>query len=374
MRKSQKIIIGLLSLFILLFGVGFNLYLLQNLQNQDIDIGQPLVEYQTGSADLGNLQNLIHEAQKSIVQINVETNYTDRVGSGFLYNSRGDIVTNAHVISDAISIEVTMSNAETYPAAIVGIGETKDIAVIRVPQLINYQPIELETSQHYLPGSEIIAVGSPLGFHNTVTTGIISGVDRSFEINGYSYDNVYQISANITHGNSGGPLINAETGKVIGINSAGIEESEIGFSIPIPAIIDDITEWSTTISNDQLIFPSRGKAELTDDDLILEEVNYLLNYFIDSLKINDYINAYTLLGSELQNELDYPSFRSEYVHLKNISLIELDELELSQAEITLLATIEYDDTTDQSGLTQSNFQFTLGYENDQLKVLNIYFE
>src|SRR5690625_6718560 len=90
MRKSQKIIIGLLSLFILLFGVGFNLYLLQNLQNQDIDIGQPLVEYQTGSADLGNLQNLIHEAQKSIVQINVETNYTDRVGSGFLYNSRSE--------------------------------------------------------------------------------------------------------------------------------------------------------------------------------------------------------------------------------------------------------------------------------------------
>src|SRR5699024_8246507 len=129
----------------------------------------------------------------------------------------------------------------------------------------------------------IIAVGSPLGFHNTVTTGIISGVDRSFEINGYSYDNVYQISANITHGNSGGPLINAETGKVIGINSAGIEDSEIGFSIPIPAIIDNNTEWSTIISNAQLIFARRDTALLTEDDLILEELNHLLYYLIISL-------------------------------------------------------------------------------------------
>ena len=347
------------------------MYLYQRLQNQEIEFGEPIIEYQAENIASGNLQSLIHEAQKSIVQINVETNSTERVGSGFLYNSRGDIVTNAHVINDAISIEVTMSNAETYPAAIVGVSDQQDIAVIRVPQLINHQPIELERNQHYLPGSEIIAVGSPLGFHNTVTIGIISGVDRSFKIDGYDYENVYQISANITHGNSGGPLIDAESGKVIGINSAGIEESEIGFSIPIPAIIDDIIEWSTTISNDQLIFPSRVRDVTTDENILLDEVIYLLDYFIDSLIINDYINAYTLLGSELQSKLDYPTFRSEYVHLKNISLVNLEEEILSPTEIKLLATIEYDDTTDQKELSTINYQFTLGYENDQLKVLQI---
>lgn len=371
MKKSQKIIVSLLSLFLLLFGVSFNLYLYQRLQNQEIEFGEPIIEYQAENIASGNLQSLIHEAQKSIVQINVETNSTERVGSGFLYNSRGDIVTNAHVINDAISIKVTMSNAETYPAAIVGVSDQQDIAVIRVPQLINHQPIELERNQHYLPGSEIIAVGSPLGFHNTVTIGIISGVDRSFKIDGYDYENVYQISANITHGNSGGPLIDAESGKVIGINSAGIEESEIGFSIPIPAIIDDIIEWSTTISNDQLIFPSRVRDVTTDENILLDEVIYLLDYFIDSLIINDYINAYTLLGSELQSKLDYPTFRSEYVHLKNISLVNLEEEILSPTEIKLLATIEYDDTTDQKELSTINYQFTLGYENDQLKVLQI---
>src|SRR5699024_10670894 len=199
MKQSQKILIILLSLFIIIIVLISNYFLFNNLRSQEIDVGQPLVTIEESAENVENLQHMIHEAQKSIVQINVETEDATRVGSGFIYNSLGDIVTNAHVISDAIAIEVTIANAETYPAAIVGIGEEKDLAVIRVPQLINQQPIELETTESFLPGAEIIAVGSPLGFHNTVSIGIIAGVDRSFDINGYTYDNVYQITANITH-------------------------------------------------------------------------------------------------------------------------------------------------------------------------------
>ncbi|WP_440895158.1 S1C family serine protease [Amphibacillus sp. Q70] len=374
MTKSQKLIIALSSLLILIFGLVFNYFLYQNLYEQEIEIGEQLVLYDDASIMSDNLQHTIHETQKSIVQINVETDETNRVGSGFLYNSRGDIVTNAHVISDAISIEVTMSNAETYPAAIVGIGEEEDIAVIRVPQLINQKPIELETTERLLPGSEIIAVGSPLGFHNTVTIGIISGIDRSFDINGYTYDNVYQISANITHGNSGGPLIDRQTGKVIGINSAGIEESDIGFSIPIPAIIDQVTEWSTSTTNEQLTFPTSVKAVTTDPDILREEATYLVHYFIDSLAIHDYINAYTLLGSELQSEIDYPSFRSEYLHLKNISLLNEEEKNITQEFIDLIVTIEYDNATAQDETNVMTYLFTIGYENDQLKILNFQVE
>ena len=280
-------------------------------------------------------------------------------------------MTNAHVIEDATSIQVTMSNAETYPAAIVGIGEEKDIAVIRVPQLINYQPIELEATENYLPGAEILAVGSPLGFQNTVSVGIISGVDRSFDINGYIYENVYQISANITHGNSGGPLIDRQTGKVIGINSAGIEESDIAFSIPIPAIIEQITDWSTSITNSQLTFPTRVNNVPFNSNELLDEATYLIHYFVDSLAINDYINAYTLLGSTLQDEMDYPSFRSKYLYLINLTLLNNEIVDSTGETVLVRSTIEFQDEQNRNEKKSVNLLFTIGYENDQVKVLQI---
>ncbi len=369
MKKRNKLLIAIFSLIILGLGLIFILLLTEKLQNQEIDVGQPLITYRDRDSETDNLQHLIHEAQKSVVQINVETDYSERNGAGFLYNSRGDIITNAHVIEDATSIQVTMSNAETYPAAIVGLGTDKDIAVIRVPQLINHQPIDLEVSENYLPGAEILAVGSPLGFQNTVSVGIISGVDRSFEINGYIYDNVYQISANITHGNSGGPLIDRHTGKVIGINSAGIEESDIAFSIPIPTIIDDITNWSTSITNDQLTFPTRVNNVPLDANELIEEATYLIHYFIDSLIINDYINAYTLLGSSLQSEMDYPSFRSNYIHLRNIALLSNEIIGSTKETVEISATIEYQDEKSSNETKTIHFSFTIGYENDQLKLL-----
>jgi len=371
MKRKNKIIIAIMSLIIFFSGIFFNLFLTEQLQSQLIDVGQPIVTYQDQDASTDNLQHLIHEVQKSVVQINVETDYSERSGSGFLYNSRGDIVTNAHVIEDATSIQVTMSNAETYPAAIVGIGEEKDIAVIRVPQLINYQPIELEATENYLPGAEILAVGSPLGFQNTVSVGIISGVDRSFDINGYIYENVYQISANITHGNSGGPLIDRQTGKVIGINSAGIEESDIAFSIPIPAIIDQITDWSTSITNSQLTFPTRVNNIPLNSNELLEEATYLIHYFVDSLAINDYINAYTLLGSTLQNEMDYPSFRSNYLHLINLSLLNNEIIDSTGEMVSVNSTIEFQNEQNRNETKTCHILFTIGYENDQVKVLQI---
>src|SRR5690625_4761131 len=109
MKRKNKIMIAIMSLIIFYSGIFFNLFLTEQLQSQLIDVGQPIVTYQDQDASTDNLQHLIHEVQKSVVQINVETDYSERSGSGFLYNSRGDIVTNAHVIEDATSIQVTMS-------------------------------------------------------------------------------------------------------------------------------------------------------------------------------------------------------------------------------------------------------------------------
>ncbi|MBM7540405.1 S1C family serine protease [Amphibacillus cookii] len=370
MEKKQKVKTMIISTLLVVVGLFVNYLFYSNIQQNDITVESNIINYDDSSAATNDLQHIIHESQKSIVQINVDTKETSRVGSGFLYNTRGDIITNAHVIDGAKTINVTMSNTETYPAAIVGVGENQDIAVIRVPQLINQKPIPLETSEKLLPGAEIIAVGSPLGFQNSVNIGIISGIDRSFDIDDYNYTDVYQISANITHGNSGGPLIDRRTGKVVGINSAGIEDSDIGFSIPISAIIDDVTEWSSSISNEELTFPSAISGPKRDQEVFLEDATYLVQYFIESLAIHDYINAYTLLGNNLQSQTDYPSFRSEYLQLRDIILINYQDKQIAEDNALLHVEIEYNHSTDNEKMEKTNYLFTIGYENDQVKILD----
>ncbi|SDB86985.1 Trypsin-like peptidase domain-containing protein [Pelagirhabdus alkalitolerans] len=370
MKNKKSISITLFTLVVLLIGISLNFSLYNGLFNQTLNAEYQILEIEEERSSTDDLQHIIHEVQKSVVQLNVSTPYTDRVGSGFIYNSRGDIITNAHVIEDAESINVTLTNTETYPAAIVKVGEEKDIAVIRVPQLMNHQPIQLEENEHLVPGEEIIAVGSPLGFQNTVTLGIISGIDRSFEIDEFNYENVYQISANITHGNSGGPLIDRRTGRVIGVNSAGIEESDIGFSIPIPAIIEDVKNWSSTTSNDELTFPSEIRPTTTNQEALVEDAQYLIEYFAESITMNDYLNAYALLGSDKQNNTDYPSFRSRYLDILTFDIIELTEDETSSHTVTINASIELNKTNETNQTEVVDYTFTVGYENDQLRILD----
>lgn len=113
-----------------------------------------------------------------------------------------------------------------------------------MPGLAGVEPLVMVRKEKAEIGDEVIAIGSPLGFQNTVTTGMVSGLGRSFEIKPYTYNDLYQISAPIAPGNSGGPLVDKKTGEVLGINSAGIEESSIGFSIPIVNVLDLAEAWS----------------------------------------------------------------------------------------------------------------------------------
>src|SRR5690625_5204865 len=190
------------------------------------------------------LKNMLYKLKvKTMIPLLQDQDFTI-TGSGFLYNDKGDIITNAHVIEDANVIYVRTSNAHIYSAAVIGIGEDTDIAVIRVPELADQSFLSTEKDSSGEIGDEIIALGSPHGFQNTVTLGIISGSERNFSVDGYDYNNVYQISAQITHGNSGGPLIHRNTGNVIGINSVGTNDGTIGFSIPILEVIDQIEQWS----------------------------------------------------------------------------------------------------------------------------------
>jgi S1-C subfamily serine protease len=155
-------------------------------------------------------------------------------GSGFIIDSSGIILTNAHVVSGADTVSVTLKDGRTFKGEVKGIDEPSDLAVVKIPgQKLPVAP--LGNSTEVLVGDWAIAVGNPLGLDNTVTLGIISTIDRSSAQVGIPDKRLdfIQTDAAINPGNSGGPLLN-DRGEVIGINTAIRAEAQgIGFAIPI---------------------------------------------------------------------------------------------------------------------------------------------
>lgn len=186
----------------------------------------------------------------SVVSLAVTTRSGSGTGTGFVArfadrttDGNSYIVTNNHVIDGARSITVEMENGTEYSASIVGQDVTYDIAVIMVPNQ-NLPIAELGSSQNLVIGQPVLAIGSPLGLSGTVTTGIISALNRPVTTGGNtadSYINAIQTDAAINPGNSGGPLLDAD-GAVIGVNSAiatlgatyGGQSGSIGLGFAIP--------------------------------------------------------------------------------------------------------------------------------------------
>jgi S1-C subfamily serine protease len=162
-------------------------------------------------------------------------------GSGFALDKSGDILTNAHVVEGAQAGDVTVRFGKQDPvdAKVVGRDPSTDLAVLRIdPSKTKIRPLQLGNSDSVHVGDQTIAIGNPFGLENTVTTGIISAVQRSIDApNGFSIDHVLQTDASINPGNSGGPLLDS-AGRVIGVNAqiatGGSSGSVgIGFAIPI---------------------------------------------------------------------------------------------------------------------------------------------
>jgi S1-C subfamily serine protease len=187
-----------------------------------------------------DLKDIIREAQKKVVKIELSNG---AIGSGFLYNDMGDVITNAHVVHGVENVTIITSDEQQFVGTVIGISTDIDIAVVRVEGLQGKEPLSIRMKKAEI-GDEVLALGNPLGLDNTVTTGIISGIDRDLELAPYTYNDAYQISAPIAPGNSGGPLLFSETGEVIGINSAVSEVGTIGFSIPIMNVLPLIKGWS----------------------------------------------------------------------------------------------------------------------------------
>ena len=157
------------------------------------------------------------------------------IGSGFIINSNGTILTNAHVVKGSSRVRVTLGDGRNLMGEVQGLDELTDVAVIKI-SANNLPTVEMGNSQNLKPGEWAIAIGNPLGLDNTVTAGIISATGRSSGVIGASDKRVrfIQTDAAINPGNSGGPLLN-QRGQVIGINTAiiGGRAQGLGFAIPI---------------------------------------------------------------------------------------------------------------------------------------------
>jgi len=194
-----------------------------------------------------SVAGIAHRVLPSVVSISTTSNNGGESGSGFIIDSSGYILTNNHVISDAVlsggKIQVSLNDGSSYTGKVIGRDASFDLAVLKI-DAVNLKALQLGDSDKIVVGDAVIAIGSPLGLTGTVTTGIISAKDRAVTTGDSaaesSYINALQTDAAINPGNSGGPLVDA-TGAVIGINSAIASLGStsqtgsigLGFAIPI---------------------------------------------------------------------------------------------------------------------------------------------
>ncbi|KXG73921.1 serine protease HtrA [Thermotalea metallivorans] len=219
---------------------------------------QPQIEIVTKGEELGVIPAVAKKAMPSVVGITTVTVQRDLffgtrrgqgVGTGVVVDSRGYILTNSHVVNDGKSEEVTvlLYDGKSLKADVLWNDPLLDLAVLKV-NAQNLTAAALGNSDQIVVGETAIAIGNPLGltFERTVTSGIISGLERSIPIGEFeSIEGLIQTDASINPGNSGGPLLNAK-GEVIGINTAKIQTGEgLGFAIPIniaKPIVDEFIE------------------------------------------------------------------------------------------------------------------------------------
>jgi putative serine protease PepD len=209
----------------------------------------------------GSVANIAARTTPSVVTLRVEGGGGTGTGSGWVYDGRGHIVTNNHVVASAADggeITVVLANGQQVPGTIVGRDASYDLAVVKVDRT-DLEPLTLGRSADVVVGDQVIAVGAPLGLDSTVTTGIVSALDRPVtpgEADDQSFINAIQTDAAINPGNSGGPLLDMQ-GRVIGVNSAiarapGSEISGqsgnigVGFAIPSDQVATTVEQLITT--------------------------------------------------------------------------------------------------------------------------------
>jgi len=217
----------------------------------------------SSSSSSSSLANVFKRVENSVVQITSTrsdpnqvtiingvpaTGRSTALGSGFVYDNQGHIITNHHVIDGATTADVTFTDGNTYSAKVIGNDPDADIAVLQITDNFSEEkvmPLPVANSSSLRPGDQLIAIGNPFGLSGTITTGIVSGEGRLLPNpdTGFSIPNIIQTDAPINPGNSGGPLLNIQ-GQVIGMNTAILSRtgsySGVGFAIPSNTIAKEV--------------------------------------------------------------------------------------------------------------------------------------
>ncbi len=234
--------------------------------------------------ELANIR-VYEKANPSVVNIDTSIVQYDRFfmsatpgqgsGSGSVIDKRGHILTNFHVVEGAQKIEVTFASNNSYPAKVVGHDAEQDIAILQVDApAAELVPIEMGRSDNLRVGQQAYVLGNPFGLDGTLTTGIISSLNRTLgsRIEGRSMKSIIQTDAAMNPGNSGGPLIDS-SGRMIGMNVAIASNSGqsagVGFAIPVNRITQMIPDL---IKNGRIVRPDHGIVAVMETDLGLKLV------------------------------------------------------------------------------------------------------
>src|SRR5215217_7965914 len=251
-----------------------------------------------------SLNSIFKQVENSVVQITrkvppisilptPEPENATALGSGFVYDNKGRIITNNHVVGDAKIVDITLVDRNRYTANVIGTDIFSDIAVLEIVENLTQRspplnPLIIGNSSELEVGEQVIAIGNPFGLAGTMTTGIISQIGRLLPDpqTGFSIPNAIQTDTIINPGNSGGPLLNMN-GQVIGMNTAGLFGSGIGFAIPSNAITRIVP---TLIEKGNYTHPWLGLSAATLTSDLAESVEGLETNFkgvlVDSIVKN----------------------------------------------------------------------------------------
>ena len=188
-----------------------------------------------------SVEQVVKRESPAVVLVSNETAQGGSLGSGFLIDDQGHVVTNAHVVDGATKTTVTFQDGTEGKGTILGVDKSTDVAVIKVSKVpAGVHPVPLGNSGDLTVGQDVVAIGNPYGYSGTATTGIVSALKRAIQSpSGFTIQNAIQTDAAINQGNSGGPLFDND-GRVIGINSQIASENGgnvgIGFAVPIDTV------------------------------------------------------------------------------------------------------------------------------------------
>ena len=284
-----------------------------------------------------SLMEIFEKAEPGVVRVNTirnqTTNETGGVGSGFVFDKKGHIITNAHVIEGSTKTVVTFLDGRSYNAEIIGVDEYTDIGVIKVNadlKLLN--PLSLGDSSNLDVGEPIAAIGNPFGLSGSMTSGIVSQMGRLLPSgSGYSIPDVIQTDAAINPGNSGGPLLNMR-GNIVGINTAiqstTGEFTGVGFAIPSQTVAKIVP---TLISEGEYKHPWIG---ISGRDIDPDTANVLglkdaLGFLIITVVENSPASDAGLIGSDKMIEVDgkeYPVGGDVIVAVDGMDVRKIDDI------------------------------------------------